>query len=214
MVFPVSSPALLPAADLPKAVSTADWLAGLKLENIKDSMMLTAMTFLLFGNAMSDNVRTQTKIITGYSDRMLKANDFMAQINVQLGNTGVTDAAGSIGHVANFRSQAEAVAWCDSLVSVGGTKGRKGEGNPSTAEGIWIQVQTNGTFNVEAGRTMLNSINNNLQLSINNFSSLSQQAQLVMQQGNTRMGAAMDYVTAALEKWGKLSQSFIDNMRR
>ncbi|WP_395687961.1 hypothetical protein [Caenimonas koreensis] len=199
--------------NLPAPQTTTAWLNSLDLTNVKDSMMLTALTFLFFGNAVAESVRTQTKTITDLSDKMVEANSLMAVVNAGLGQTSTTDSGGYT--LAKFNTKKEAQDYSMRFVNAGGTTAQV-DGD-AVAVGIKINYITDqgpAFWNVYSYRTPMTKLNDSLQLSINNYSSLSQQSQLVMQQMNTRLGAAMDYVTASIEKWGKLLQSFVDNLRR
>lgn len=201
---------------LPPSVSTAEWIQTVNLDDVKDSMMLTAMTFLMFGNAMAGNVKAQANVVTAYSDLMLEANSLMADINTALGPTSVTDT--QEGQVKPFATLADAQAYCKRFIAAGGTPAISSADQPNqVATGLNIN-HPNGDpakgWQVYAYRTPMQKINDNLQLSINNWNNLQQQANLVLNQANTRMGSAMDYVTSSTEKFGKLLQSFTDNMRR
>ncbi|MRD47083.1 hypothetical protein GHT07_07320 [Caenimonas koreensis DSM 17982] len=199
--------------NLPAPQSTTAWLNSFDLTKVKDSMMLTALTFLFFGNAVAESVRTQTKTITDLSDKMVEANSLMATLNLALSQTAMTDSVEGYLALPPFATKEAAQDYTRRYIAAGATTDVS-ESNSVAKNLGFNQTGPNSTWRIYTYRTGATKLNDNLQLSINNYSSLSQQSQLVMQQMNTRLGAAMDYVTAGIEKWGKLLQSFVDNLRR
>jgi hypothetical protein len=166
-------------------------------EPVSDTMRRAARAFLMLAIALSKVVGSQTAKVDSVADEMTQMHTYMSLLNDKVNVAGPEGTENNHTlRIFEDRDKTKVEEFRKALLYAAGEMG-KGD---STLYPISDKPDASGKWYWELKVDACNTANKNLQMAVDDLSSLSQQEQLALQTLMSRFNASMEAATSATQK--------------
>jgi hypothetical protein len=189
---------------LPPIPTYATWLDDRNPDDIRDTHKLMAWTYLTFANALQDLIRTLGKRLEAIGAKMTNAGNLMKELN-----TGEAAVIAPNAWKLLIGTEADSRKKMQDFIDAGTGPEHLVVEQEKDAAGNFT-----GVWHVHAYKEGMKTMAENLQTTITNDSSMSQQLQLLLSQLNSRFTNSMENVSQQIKKFESQGETTVTNYRR
>jgi hypothetical protein len=192
-----------PAPPAPAPTPFELWTNKEEIAKVKDPLKLMARVMAAMSVAMANVLKSEMESVKNLTDSMAEINECMKLMNIELGEVkNITDGAHRHRFADGTKTAMEALK--QRMINAGVGNGDK----------FLIEDLGGGLWQIAIQKMNMEAANQNLQLNVDNLSTLSQSAQLNLQTLMGRYNGCFEVVTAAIKKAETQAQSAINNWKK